>query len=92
MKAPFELDAVRAFVTRNAGMLREKGRADIAESLGAPNVDPPYQDLEQLEQNLPAVEEKMMAILRAAATEEALAEAACKIVDAKPGLSATGLF
>jgi hypothetical protein len=75
VKPPFEVDAVRAFVARNAGVLREKGRAEIAELLDALDVDALYQDLEQLEQQLTAIEEQMIATLRAAATGETLAEA-----------------
>jgi hypothetical protein len=49
--------------------------ADLSESIAALDVDGLYLDLEQLEQRLTAVEEKLIARLRASATEEWLFEA-----------------
>jgi hypothetical protein len=72
---PFSLQDVRAFVGKNAGSLRGAGYCDLAESLEALNVDWLYSDLEGLERHLTAIEEKMIARLRDAATEEALSEA-----------------
>lgn len=74
-KAPFTLDDVREFVTRNALKLRKAGREDVAQSLEGLDLAMLYGDLEQLEQRLTAIEEKMIATLRASASEEALFEA-----------------
>ncbi len=74
-KAPFTLDDVREFVTRNALKLRKAGREDVAQSLEGLDLATLYGDLEQLEQRLTAIEEKMIATLRASASEEALFEA-----------------
>lgn len=74
-KAPFPLEDVRAFIGRNAAALRTAGHEDLAASLEALDLDTLYSDLEQLEQRLTAIEEKMVAKLRASATEEGLFEA-----------------
>jgi len=55
--------------------LRAVGHADLAESLESLPLETLYVDLEQLEQRLTAIEEKMIARARAAASEEALFEA-----------------
>ena len=73
--APFPIDDVKAFVTRNATTVRKAGHEEIALSLESLDVEALYDDLEQLEQRLTAIEEKMVARLRAAATEEHLFEA-----------------
>lgn len=73
--APFSVEDVKAFVSRNAETLRKAGHQDLAASLDALDLDALYGDLEQLEQRLTAIEEKMIALLRAAASEEALFEA-----------------
>jgi hypothetical protein len=72
---PFAIEDVRAFVSRNAAELRKAGQEDLADSLHGLDLDTLYGDLEQLEQRLSAVEEKMIARLRAAASDEALFEA-----------------
>jgi hypothetical protein len=72
---PFEIEAVREYVKANAAALRKAGHEDLAASLEAVDLDALYGDLEQLEQRLTAIEEKMIARLRAAASEEALFEA-----------------
>jgi hypothetical protein len=72
---PFSVDDVRAFVSRNAVELRTAGQEDLAASLDGLDLDALYGDLEQLEQRLSAIEEKMIARLRAAASDEALFEA-----------------
>ncbi|HEV2198634.1 MAG TPA: hypothetical protein VGR73_02350 [Bryobacteraceae bacterium] len=72
---PFTIEAVRDYVNANAGALREAGREDLAASLETLDLDALYHDLEQLEQRLTAIEEKMIARLRASASEEALFEA-----------------
>jgi hypothetical protein len=73
--APFPLNDVRAFLARNAEALRKAGQEETAVSLEALDVDALYTDLEQLEQRLTAIEEKMIARLRASASEEQLFEA-----------------
>ena len=55
--------------------LRAAGHGDLAESLERLNLEELYRDLEQLEQRLTAIEEKMIARARSAASEEALFEA-----------------
>jgi hypothetical protein len=73
--APFALADVRAYVERNAAALRKAGLGELAASLEALPVETLYGDLEQLEQRLTALEEKMIARLRADASDEALFEA-----------------
>jgi len=72
---PFSLDDVGRHVQTNATALRAAGHADLAESLERLDLAELYRDLEQLEQRLTAIEEKMTARARAAASEEALFEA-----------------
>jgi len=72
---PFSAGEVRSFLTRNAEILRAAGHQDLAASLDAVDVDDLFGDLEQLEQRLTAVEEKMIARLRSAASEDSLFEA-----------------
>lgn len=73
--APFPIEDVRAFVARNAQALRKAGQEETAASLESLDVDTLFLDLEQLEQRLTAIEEKMIAKLRASASEEELFEA-----------------
>lgn len=73
--APFSLEDVRAYLARNAAALRKAGLEDLAVSLEGVPVDTLYSDLEQLEQRFTALEEKMIARLRADASDEALFEA-----------------
>jgi hypothetical protein len=73
-KPPFTLEDVRAFVDRNAAVLRAAGHGDLAASLAALDLDGLYSDLEQLEQRLTAIEEKLITSLRDSASEEALLE------------------
>jgi hypothetical protein len=75
VKPPFPVDDVRGFVARNADALRKAGLEDLATSLESLDLDALYSDLEQLEQRLTAIEEKMIARLRAAASDESLFEA-----------------
>jgi hypothetical protein len=74
-KAPFAVDDVKNFLARNAATLKTAGHEDLATSLEALDLAALYSDLEQLEQRLTAIEEKLIARLRAAASEEALFEA-----------------
>ncbi len=82
---PFALDDIREFINRNATMLSKAGHLDLAGSLESLDLEALYSDLEQLEQRLTAVEEKMIARLRAGASEEALYQARRALdVDLKP--------
>ena len=82
---PFAQEDVRAFIGRNAAALKTAGHQDLAASLEALDVDALYSDLEQLEQRLTAIEEKMIARLRAAASDQALFEARRSLdLDLKP--------
>jgi hypothetical protein len=84
-KAPFEIDAVREFTARNATTLRKAGHDDLAASLESLDLAALFSDLEQLEQRLRAIEEKMIARLRAQASEDALFEARRALdLDLKP--------
>ena len=83
--APFPIEDVRAFVARNAEKLRKAGQEETAASLESLDVDALYFDLEQLEQRLTAIEEKMIATLRVTSSEEALFEARRALdLDLKP--------
>jgi hypothetical protein len=73
-KAPFSLDEVRSYIAQNAGALRKAGLIALAESLEALDIEALYANLEELEQRLTAIEEKMIAQLRASATEDQLFE------------------
>lgn len=72
--APFSLDELRAYLARNAEALRAAGREEIAASLDrlVVDVEAHYQDLEELERRLSALEDKLIASERAAQTEEEL--------------------
>jgi hypothetical protein len=72
---PFSMDEVRAFLAANAGALRQVGHEDLAASLEALDLEALYRDLEQFEQRLTSLEEKLIARLRSAASDEALFEA-----------------
>jgi hypothetical protein len=72
---PFSIEDVNRHIERNACALRAAGHGDLAESLERLNLVDLYRDLEQLEQRLTAIEEKMTARARSTASEEALFEA-----------------
>jgi hypothetical protein len=72
---PFSLEEVRGYIARNAVALRKAGLEELAVSLEALPLGALYGDLEQLEQRLTAIEEKMIARLRSEADDEALFEA-----------------
>jgi len=74
-KPPFALDDIREFVARNAATLNKSGHQDLAASLESLDIAALYSDLEQLEQRLTAIEEKLVARLRATASDDALFEA-----------------
>jgi hypothetical protein len=73
--APFSLEDVRGYVERNAAALRNAGLEELAASLEGLPLETLYNDLEQLEQRLTAIEEKMIAKLRSEASEQSLFEA-----------------
>jgi hypothetical protein len=78
--APFELEELRRFLTRNASVLRERDSPayqEIASALErlAAEAELWYDRLEELEQRLTALEEKMIAAARAAQSEESLVAA-----------------
>ena len=78
VEAPFSLDELRNHLARNADDLRAKsGFEEIAGALErlAAVAESQYSDLEQLEQRLTAMEEKMIALARGAQTEEDLFQA-----------------
>ena len=75
VSAPFPIEDIRAFLMKNAETLRKAGHEEIAASLESLDIDTLYTDLEQLEQRLTAIEEKMIASLRASASEDQLFEA-----------------
>jgi hypothetical protein len=72
---PFSLEEVRGYCARNAAALLKAGLEELALSLEALPLEALYGDLEQLEQRLTAIEEKMIARLRADADDQALFEA-----------------
>jgi hypothetical protein len=78
--APFELEELRQFLTRNASVLRQRWNPvyqEIASALErlAAEAEIWYDNLEELEQRLTALEEKMIAAARAAQSEESLVAA-----------------
>jgi hypothetical protein len=73
--APFAAAELSAYLQRNAQALREAGHADLADSLAALDTEEFHADLETLEQRLTVLEEKLIARIRAAASEEQLLEA-----------------
>jgi hypothetical protein len=85
VKPPFEIEAVREFIKRNAAALRGAGQVATAESIEALDIEALYHDLEQLEQRLTSIEEKLIANLRTSASDEALFEARRALdLDLKP--------
>jgi len=78
-KPPFELEELRKFLLTNAATLREKHEAfqEIAASLEhiARDSETHYANLEQLEQRLSVLEEKMSAIAKTTQSEEAMLQA-----------------
>jgi hypothetical protein len=75
VEAPFSLDDLTQHLTRNAAALSAKpGLEEIAAALARLAQEAPehYGDLEQLEQRLTGLEEKMIATARAVQTEEEL--------------------
>jgi len=71
----FSLKDVRDFIGRNSQALREIGHNDVAAALESLDLEALYSNLEQLDQQLIAIEERVIRRLRAAATDEVLLEA-----------------
>ncbi|MEO8026914.1 MAG: hypothetical protein ABI823_10585 [Bryobacteraceae bacterium] len=71
---PFSLEDLQAHLERTANALRALGIAESADSLDHLRRDAEvhYRDLEQLEQRLTALEDKLVASIRTRATEEQL--------------------
>jgi len=83
--APFTLEELSAFVAKNTAALRKAEFGELAASLEGLDLPALYGDLEQLEQRLTAIEEKMIAQLRARASEEQLFDARRSLdLDLKP--------
>lgn len=77
--APFELDDLKHHLARCAAQLRAQsgaGYGEIAASLDrlAESADSDYENLEDLERKLTAIEEKMIAVARTARSDEELLE------------------
>jgi hypothetical protein len=75
VSAPFELEELRAFLAANAAAVRARaGFGEIADSLDQLTGDAEvhYADLEELEQRLTALEEKMSAMVRTSLSDEDL--------------------
>jgi DNA repair exonuclease SbcCD ATPase subunit len=79
VKPPFELEDLKRYLLANAAKLRSHKEAcpEIAASLEnlASDVEMHYGDLEQLEQRLTVLEEKMSSIAKSGESEEALLQA-----------------
>ena len=78
VRAPFELEDVRKHLEMNAAELRTRPAfAPVAESLDGilGELETHYADLDQLEQRLTALEDKMSAIAKSAQSEEDLLSA-----------------
>ncbi|MEO8097472.1 MAG: hypothetical protein ABI811_07195 [Acidobacteriota bacterium] len=72
---PFPASEISAYLQRNSAALRESGHADLADSVAALDCETSLSNLEELEQRLTVIEEKMIARVRAAASDEELFEA-----------------
>ena len=77
METAFPLAEIRDYLIANAGTVAAAGYPDVAAALEklAAGIEVHYQDLEQLEQRLTAIEEKLVAALKSNETEEQLFEA-----------------
>jgi hypothetical protein len=71
---PFSGDELRNYLAGNAAAVRKAGLEEIAAALDR-LAEEIHEDLEDLERRLTVLEEKMIALLRAARTEEELVEA-----------------
>jgi hypothetical protein len=76
--APFALQALQTYLAANAGQIRgQSGFDDIAAAIDLLASDAPalFQDLEDLEQRLTALEDKMIALARSRQSDEDLLRA-----------------
>jgi len=73
--APFPEQDISVYLQRNAATLRDSGQEDLASSVAALDREDLRADLETLEQHLTAIEEKMIARVRAQASDAELLEA-----------------
>ena len=73
-QAPFSAEELRAYLERNAATLRARGFGDAAAALDglAAEAGQHLEDLESLEQRLAALEEKLVAGLKAAQSDDDL--------------------
>jgi hypothetical protein len=71
---PFPLEDLRSYLARNAEAVRAAGFSEVASALEklAHEAEQHYRDLEQLEQRLTALEEKLIATVKSSQTEEDL--------------------
>jgi hypothetical protein len=76
---PFPIEQVRGFITKNAGALRNAGHVDIATSIDELDIGALYCDLQRLEEQLTAIEENLIAKLRATASDLTLREVRCAL-------------
>jgi hypothetical protein len=74
-RPPFADSDLAEYLQRNATALRDAGHADLADAIAALNSETSRNDLETLEQHLAALEEKMIARIRASASDDQLFEA-----------------
>jgi hypothetical protein len=77
VEAPFSLDELREHLDRSAAKLRDRPELETVSAALQRILDDAevhYANLEELEQRLTALEEKMAAIVRASLDEEALFE------------------
>ncbi len=72
---PFPETDISAYLQRNAAALREAGHADLADSIASLDTDAMRGNLEEMEQWLTSIEEKMIARIRASASDAQLVEA-----------------
>jgi hypothetical protein len=72
--APFAIEDLRAYLAANSAELRKAGHADIAGAIDglAADVESQYGNLEELEQRLTALEDKMVAAERAKQSDQDL--------------------
>jgi len=73
--APFPDDDISTYLQRNAATLRDSGQEELASAVAALDREDLRADLETLEQHLTAIEEKMIARVRAQASDAELLEA-----------------
>jgi hypothetical protein len=69
---PFTVEAVCAFVGRNAAAVRRAGLDDFAKSLESLDLQLLYTDLAELDQRLTVIEDQMIARLRTTTSEDTL--------------------